>query len=110
MAYDETLAHRIRESTAPLDGVVEKRMFGGLAFMRRGHMVAVVMGASLLARVGKDDVDEALALPHVGPMDMGGRTMGGFVVVAPEGLRGRALPAWIERCRRFVDALPPKGN
>jgi hypothetical protein len=32
MAYDEDLAHRIREKLADQDGVVEKAMFGGLAF------------------------------------------------------------------------------
>ena len=33
MAYDEDFAHRIRELLADQDGVTEKAMFGGLAFL-----------------------------------------------------------------------------
>ncbi len=43
MAYDEGLAERIRNVLTQRDDltpedVVEKQMFGGLAFMVRGHM------------------------------------------------------------------------
>src|ERR1700745_1583074 len=37
MAYDEALAERIREQLLG-EPVVEKRMFGGLAFLLGGHM------------------------------------------------------------------------
>jgi hypothetical protein len=38
VAFSETLAARVRECVAADEGVVEKRMFGGLAFLVRGHM------------------------------------------------------------------------
>jgi hypothetical protein len=38
MAYDEGLAERIRGVFDEREGVAEKRMFGGIAFMLRGHM------------------------------------------------------------------------
>ena len=50
MAYDEGLAERLREHFADRDDVVEKRMFGGLAFMRRGHMCCGIVGETLMAR------------------------------------------------------------
>ena len=51
MAYDEGLAQRIRESLRGQAGITEKKMFGGVAFMREGHMFAGVAGDSLMARV-----------------------------------------------------------
>jgi hypothetical protein len=37
-AFDENLADRVRRALAGRRGVVEKRMFGGLAFMPHGDM------------------------------------------------------------------------
>jgi hypothetical protein len=37
MVYDEGLAQRLREIFADRYEVEEKRMFGGIAFMLRGH-------------------------------------------------------------------------
>ena len=53
MAYDEHLASRIRKSLAGMPGVTEKKLFGGVAFLRHGLMFAGVSGHSLMARVGK---------------------------------------------------------
>jgi hypothetical protein len=48
MAYDETLADRVRAAAAVLTGdVTERTMFGGLAFMLNGHMFAGVVGEDL---------------------------------------------------------------
>lgn len=38
MAYDEEFAHRVREQLGGEDGVSEKAMFGGLAFLLHGNM------------------------------------------------------------------------
>ena len=35
-AYDESLAERVRDAILDLDGVSERRMFGGLAFLAVG--------------------------------------------------------------------------
>ena len=49
MAYDETLAGRIRAAVTGLTGnVTERKMFGGLAFLLNGHMFAGVVGISPL--------------------------------------------------------------
>ncbi|MFI5042205.1 MAG: TfoX/Sxy family protein, partial [Acidimicrobiales bacterium] len=90
MAYDEELAHRLRELLADEDGITEKQMFGGLAFLLHGNMsVSASRTGGLLARIDPVDTDAALARPHVARMQMGGRTMDGWVIVAPEGLRTR---------------------
>lgn len=38
MAYDETLALRVRAALGGQTGVVERKMFGGLVFMVNGNM------------------------------------------------------------------------
>ncbi len=63
MAYDEDVANRVREALAKQDGVDEKKMFGGLAFMVRGHMCCGAMGDEMMVRVGPDQYEECLAQP-----------------------------------------------
>lgn len=45
--YDERLADRVRRILGTTPAVVEKRMFGGLAFMLRGHMCCGIRRLSL---------------------------------------------------------------
>ena len=51
MAFDEKLAERMRKQLEGQDRVVEKRMFGGLAFMLNGNSCSflVEMAASMCA-------------------------------------------------------------
>lgn len=109
MAYDEGLAQRIREHLQGKGDITERKMFGGLAFMLRGHMLVGVLGDNLVARVGPDNHAQALARPHARPMDFTGRPMQGYVYVGPEGLGADGVLAeWIALCTAFVDSLPPK--
>lgn len=106
MAYDEGLAERIREV---LPDAKEKTMFGGVAWMDRGNLVVGVLGEDLIARVGPDDTEAALAQEGVRPFDLTGRPMKGWVLVAPEAVdEDEELALWIGRCRRFTDTLPSK--
>ena len=111
MAYDEELAHRVREQLAEEAAVTEKSMFGGLAFLVGGNMSVAVSGrGGLIVRVGPDGEDEALGLPHARPMDMTGRPMSGWVVVDPAGVRSDGdLRRWVERGVGFARSLPAKG-
>jgi TfoX/Sxy family transcriptional regulator of competence genes len=110
MAYDEDLANRLRELLADEDAIAEKKMFGGLAFLLHGHMSVSASGkGGLLARIDPADTDAALARPHVTRMEMAGRSMDGWIRVAPEGVRTkRQLASWVNRSLAFVRTLPPK--
>ena len=110
MAYDEDLANRLRELLADKDAVTEKKMFGGLAFLLHGNMsVSASRNGGLLARIDPAATEAALARPHVELMRMGGRTMDGWITVAPDCLRtSRELAAWVKRCLSFVRTLPAK--
>ncbi len=109
MAYDEGVAERLRDVFGERVGVVEKKMFGGLAFMVSGHMCCGIVGDTLMARVGPEQYDGALARPHAREMDFTGRSMKGFVYVGPEGFEtDESLRSWVETCEAFVRSLPPK--
>jgi hypothetical protein len=112
MAYDEDLANRVREQLAGEDGVTEKQMFGGLAFLLHGNMaVGLSSGGELMVRLGPDATDDALARPHTRLFDMTGRPMRGWILVAPEGVATkRQLGAWVRRGVDFARTLPAKGS
>ncbi len=111
MAYDEDLANRIRELMAGEAGVIEKRMFGGLAFLIGGNMSMAASGqGGLLLRVDPDDTDALLEKPHARPFEMRGRAMRGWLRVDPEGVRTkRQLAPWVKRGVEYARSLPPKG-
>ncbi len=103
MAYDQTLAERIRKAVARRRGVTEKAMFGGVAFLLEGKMFCGIVKDELLVRVGPENHDDALSKPRVRTMDFTGRPMRGYVFVAAAGLRKeRALGEWVERGRSYV--------
>ncbi len=71
--------------------------------------VSASRNGGLLVRIDPADTDASLARPHVALMEMGGRTMDGWITVSPVGLRTkRELAAWVKRSVTFVKTLPPK--
>lgn len=109
MAYDEGLAARVREILSEGGEPDERKMFGGIAFMVKGHMCCGVLNHDLVMRLGPDRVEEALTEPHVRPMDFTGRPMKGYVYVAPAGVSTESeLRRRLRLALTFVDTLPPK--
>jgi TfoX/Sxy family transcriptional regulator of competence genes len=111
VTYDERLADEVRERLAAVDGeVVEKRMFGGLAFMLDGNLtVAASRRGGLLVRTDPADAEEVESQPGVEPMESAGRRMPGWVFVEADALGSEAkLDAWVDRALAFVATLPPK--
>ena len=109
MAYDEGLAQRLRELFADRSDVVEKKMFGGLAFMVRGHMSVGVNKADLMLRCGPDRYKEVLALPHAREMDFTKKPLKGFVYVDPSGFESdEELQRWVEVGLKFATSMPAK--
>ena len=109
MAYSEDLAQRIRDEIGDHPALVEKQMFGGIAFMVQGNMSVGVAGDDLMVRVGKENHDEAMAKPHVRIFDLSGRSMTGWVLVDPAGTASDAdLAKWIDTGVGYAESLPPK--
>jgi TfoX/Sxy family transcriptional regulator of competence genes len=111
VAYDEDMAHRVRELLGLEEGVDERRMFGGLAFMVGGNLaLAVSSRDALLVRLGAEGAAAAAARPHVRAAVMGGREMRGWVYVDFAGVRTkRQLQSWVTRAVSFARSLPAKG-
>jgi TfoX/Sxy family transcriptional regulator of competence genes len=108
MAYDEALADRVRAALAGESGVVERKMFGGLAFLVNGHMTCGIVGDDVMLRLGAEGAEQALRREHVRPMDFTGRPLTGMVFVEPAGARGHALRDWVQQALLFTRTLPPK--
>ena len=110
MPYDEDLANRIRELVAAEAGVIEKLMFGGLAFLIGGNMSVSVSGrGGLLLRCDPGETDALLGKPYAAPFEMRGRVMEGWLRVNPEGLHSkRQLERWVARGVTYARSLPPK--
>jgi hypothetical protein len=85
VAYDESLAQRIRDALSRPQRIEVKKMFGGNGFMLNGKMLVGVWKDSLIARVGPDAYEIALLEPHVGQFDITCRPIRGWLLVEPEG-------------------------
>jgi TfoX/Sxy family transcriptional regulator of competence genes len=110
MAYDEELAHRIRELIAGDPAVTEKRMFGGLAFLVGGNMAVAASGqGGLMVRVDPEQTDALLAEPSARPFEMRGRQMQGWLRVDDAGIGTKhQLEPWVERGLAYARSLPLK--
>jgi TfoX/Sxy family transcriptional regulator of competence genes len=110
MAFDEHLAARIRASLDARADVDERNMFGGIAFLLAGNMCCGVYRDDLIVRL---DPDEATSLMEsesgARAMDITGRPMRGWLMVAPEATaEDEDLERWVRRAEAFAGSLPPK--
>jgi TfoX/Sxy family transcriptional regulator of competence genes len=109
MAYDEHFAQRIRELMADGEEVIEKKMFGGLAFMLRDKMFCGVMKEDMMVRCLPERYEELLEKPGCRPMDFTGRPMRGLLFVAIENLNtNKDLRWWLDVGAEFVMKTPEK--
>ena len=97
MAYDEEFTARVRDALAGEQGITERRMFGGLAFMVDGHLAVSASGrGGLLVRADPADTDGLLDEPGVTRFRMRDRPMTGWLHVAPEVVEhDAALERWV---------------
>lgn len=110
MAYDEHLAERIRELVGTEEGLSERKMFGGLAFLIKGNLALSVSGrGGLLLHVAHEETERLLGRPSAHPFEMRGRVMEGWLRVAAEGVPTRQqLARWVERGVSHARSLPAK--
>ena len=110
MAYDEVLAHRIRELLAGEQNLTEKKMFGGLAFLVGGNMAVAASGqGGILVRVDPDEGEKLVAKGPARPMEMRGREMSGWLRVDDADVATkRQLERWVNLGAGYARSLPPK--
>jgi TfoX/Sxy family transcriptional regulator of competence genes len=110
MAYDEDLANRIREIIGAEPDLVEKKMFGGLAFLIAGHMSVSASGqGGLLLRCDPAETDKLSAKPGAGPFVMRGIAMDGWLRIDADAVKTKQqLERWVSRGVSYARSLPPK--
>jgi TfoX/Sxy family transcriptional regulator of competence genes len=109
MAFDEKLATRIEKVLAKVPHVVQKKMFGGVAFMVRQHMCVGVVDDMLMARVGPDQYAGCLKEKYAKEMTFTGKPMKGMLYIESRGIATEdQLRYWIDKCLDFVSSLPDK--
>lgn len=113
MPYDEALAEKVRRALAGTEGLTEKKMFGGIAFLVDGAMCIGVDRDDLIVRCAKEETDAMLAKKGVREFDLsGGRPMKGWLLVGPEATGTAAgFKAWVAFARdhaRAVQRAPRK--
>ena len=110
MAYDVELADRIRASIPDHDGVTERKMFGGHAFLLNGNMAVAASGqGGLLLRVDPADTASLVAQDGVAHFEMRGRPMNGWVRVDPLAASSdEQLQRWVDVGLKYAGSLPPK--
>ena len=109
MAFDEALASRVRSLIAGTDGVVERKMFGGLAFSVQGNMSVGIHGAELIVRIDPAGTEAALKEPGVRAFGITGRPMKGWSLVSASALaEKKPLALWVNRGVAYARSLPEK--
>lgn len=110
MAYDEALAARIRDLIGPDPELTEKKMFGGLAFLIRGHIAITASGqGGVLVHVPPGQTDELVATTRATIAVMRGRETPGWLRVSADDLAAAGdLPEWVEIGIAHARSLPPK--
>ncbi len=98
MAYDENLSLRIQKQLIERQvDFVEKKMFGGNAFMIQDKMCIGVVKDELMLRVMDEFYEPLLEGNHVKPMNFTGKTMKNFLFIEPEGyITEQELSKWIQ--------------
>jgi TfoX/Sxy family transcriptional regulator of competence genes len=110
MAYDEELAARIRALVSREDGLEEKKMFGGLAFLLNGNMAVAASGqGGLLVRVDPAESARLVEATPAEQMVMRDRSMAGWLRLDSEAVAAAdELSAWVVRGVEFARSLPAK--
>lgn len=109
VAFDDTLARRVRKALDSRPDLIEKHMFGGVCFMIRGRMCCGIIDSSLMVRLDPDEADRVADQPHVRPMDFTGKPMRGYLFVDTEGIDSpKALKSWVDRCVAYIETMPTK--
>ncbi|MBI4030197.1 MAG: TfoX/Sxy family protein [Proteobacteria bacterium] len=108
MPYDPGLAERLEEIFDGRSGFAKKKMFGGICWMLNGDMCVGIYKDLLIIRAD-EGAARILKQKHAKPMDITGKPMKGWAMVAPEGYENdKALKRFVDLAVKFVESMPPR--
>jgi TfoX/Sxy family transcriptional regulator of competence genes len=109
MAFDPKLADLLRKEITGHGTIVEKKMFGGLAFMLNGNMAMGTYQEGGMFRVSKETAAQALAVKGTSTMTQGGREMAGFILTSADVVFDDTKRRKLAKLAlAYVKTLPPK--
>jgi len=109
--FDELLADNVRKQLKGQSGLVEKKMFGGLAFLVNGNMSVGVHKNELIVRLAPEETDTALKEPGARIFDITGRPMKGWLLIGAAGVKEPvSLKNWVRRSVSYASSLPKKAK
>lgn len=109
MPYDPGLAERLKDMVKERPGYEPKKMFGGIGWLLGGHMCVGVYREWLIIRVGEEAAGAVFKMRGVKPMDITGKAMKGWAMVAPDFYENdNDLELFVGLAEAFVKTLPPK--
>jgi TfoX/Sxy family transcriptional regulator of competence genes len=99
MPFNEKLADKIRVALAGTKNLVEKEMFGGIAFMINDKMCIGVNKDDIIVRCEKEETGELLKMKGAKVFNLsGGRPMKGWLLVGPEGTNTKKdFDGWLHK-------------
>ena len=102
MAYNETLANRIRTSLEHLSNVEEKKMIGGLTFMVNDKMCVGIIKDEMMCRIDPALHESLVEKRGCRTMDFTKRPMKGYVMVDDTGMSAKKdFDDWIGLCLAY---------
>lgn len=108
MAYNTLLAENVRQylKSKHVFPIVEKKMFGGLAFMVNGKMCINISGNNLMCRFNPRQTEELTKRIGYKPMIMKNRNYKGYCYVEPIGFdKDSDFEFWVDLCLAFNKEL-----
>ncbi len=107
MPFDDKLANRVRKILEKIEGLSEKKMFGGLCFLINGNMAFGLVNDDLMIRVEPESYEKMLSQPHVRKMDFTGKPLKGFLYIGVKGTESdKDLRKWVLKGIEFAMSLP----
>lgn len=85
MAYNEKIADKIRLALNGTKNLVEKKMFGGIAFMVNDKMCLGVDKDDIMLRCEPEMTNELLSKKGARPFDLPGKPMKGWLLISTAG-------------------------
>ncbi len=105
--FEQRIAEMLKAQGAKPE---HKKMFGGVAFLVRGHMtVGITNKGDFMVRFDGTRHDELLKWPGAKSMTFGHKSMKGFLFVDADAVESpKALEKWVKLSLEYVKGLPKK--
>lgn len=104
MAYNQSLADKIRERLVEIPNISEKEMMGGIAFMLNDKMCVGVVKDEMMCRIDPLKFEEVIEHRGCRPMDFTGKLMKGWIFVDPDSMKNAdEFEYWIRLALDFND-------